>query len=62
MKNLLMKCIEIFLIYLFLILNILNDVIVVNIIFESPFHINFFTFFMDFFINHMFKDIHRLVY
>jgi len=39
MKNLLMKCIETFLIYIFLFLRVLNDIIVVNFIFESPFHI-----------------------
>ncbi len=36
-----MKCIAIFIIYKFLILKILNDVIVINFILGSPFHINF---------------------
>jgi len=37
-----MKCIEIFLIYVFLFLKNLNDVIVINFILGSPFHIIFF--------------------
>jgi hypothetical protein len=56
MKNWLMKCIETFLIYIFL-----NDVIVMNFILGSPFHIFFLKNCMDFVINHMFRDIHWLV-
>jgi hypothetical protein len=36
--------------------------IIINFILGSPFQINFLIFCMDFFINHMFKDIHRLDY
>jgi hypothetical protein len=46
MKNRLMKCIEIFLIYIF---SILNDVIVINFILGSPFHIKFFNLLQGFF-------------
>jgi hypothetical protein len=34
MKNLLMKCIETFLIFLFLFLKVLNGIIIINFIFE----------------------------
>jgi hypothetical protein len=39
MKNWLVKCIEIFLIYIFLIFFQKNDVIVINFNLGSPFHI-----------------------
>jgi hypothetical protein len=61
MKNLSMKCIETFLIYIFFIFNILNDVIVISFILESPFHIILKNILHEF-INHMFRDIHNLVY
>jgi hypothetical protein len=61
MKKLSMKCIETFLIYLFFIFKILNDVIVISFILESPFHIIFKNILHEF-INHMFGDIHNLVY
>ncbi len=60
MKNLLVKCIENFLIYI--IFKNLNDVIVINFIIESPFHINFLNLLHGFYINHMFRDIHKLTY
>jgi hypothetical protein len=41
MKNLLMKCIETFLIFIFLIKKFVNDVIVIHFILGSPFHIFF---------------------
>jgi hypothetical protein len=49
MKNLLVKCIETFLIYIFLILKKLNDMIIIKFILYSPFHINFFNLLHDFF-------------
>jgi hypothetical protein len=39
MKNLLVKCIETFLIYIFQFFKILNEVIVINFMLENPFHI-----------------------
>jgi hypothetical protein len=39
MKNLLVKCIETFLIYIFQFLKILNEVIVINFMLKNPFHI-----------------------
>jgi hypothetical protein len=39
MNKLLVKCIETFLIYIFLFFKVLNDIIVINFIFESPLHI-----------------------
>ncbi len=41
MKNLFVKCIETFLIYIFIKLKSLIDMIVINFIFESSFHIYF---------------------
>jgi len=41
MKNLLVKCIETFLIYIFQFFKILNEVIVINFMLENPFHIFF---------------------
>jgi uncharacterized membrane protein len=49
MKNLLLKCIEFFLTYIFLILKILNDMIILNFILESPFHIEKFNLLHGFF-------------
>jgi hypothetical protein len=59
-----MKCTETFLIYIYIqFLKIVNNMILINIIFESPFHIKFFSLLYGFFfINHMFKDIHKLAY
>jgi hypothetical protein len=49
MKNLLMKCIETFLMYIFLIKKKFNDVIVITFILASPFHIKFFNLLHGFF-------------
>jgi hypothetical protein len=49
MKNWLVNYIEIFLIYIFLIFEILNDVIVINFILGNPFHIKFFNLLHGFF-------------
>jgi hypothetical protein len=63
MRSLLVKCIETFLVYIFFIFKVLNDMIVVNFYpWKSISHFKNLIFCTDFFINHMFKDIHRLVY
>lgn len=63
MKNLLMECIETFLIHILKFLKILNDVIAINFIIGNPFHIKFFSLLHEFFLsNHMFKNIYRLAY
>jgi hypothetical protein len=50
MKKLLVKCIETFLIYIYIqLLKILNDMIVIKFIFESPFYIKFFNLLHEFF-------------
>jgi len=61
MKNLLVKCIETFLIYIFLIFKVLNDVIIVNFYPWSPFHIKIFNILHDFFDQSHVRDIHRLI-
>jgi hypothetical protein len=49
MKNWLVKQVEIYLIYVYLIFLNLNDVIVINLILGSPFHIKFFDLLHGFF-------------
>ncbi len=63
MKCLLVKCIETFLIYIYLFIKVLNDVIVVNFLsLKVHFTLKNLIFYMDFFINHMVRIIHRLAY
>jgi hypothetical protein len=49
MKNWLMKCIKIFLIYIFYFLKIWTNVIVINFILEIPFHLKNFNLLYGFF-------------
>jgi hypothetical protein len=49
MKNLLMKCIETFLVYIFLFFKVLNDVIIINFDPSNPFHIKNFNLLHGFF-------------
>jgi hypothetical protein len=58
MKTLLMDYIETFLIYIFL--NVVNVVIFFSL--KVHFTLKNLIFCMNFLINHMFRDIHRLVY
>jgi hypothetical protein len=63
MKNLLMKCIETFLIYIYLAFQSFKWCDYYKFLsLRIHFTINFLIFYMDFFINHMFRDIHRLAY
>jgi len=63
MKNLLMKCIETFLIHMFLIFKSFKWCDCYKMLsLRVHFTLNILTFCMDFLINHMFKDIHKLAY
>jgi hypothetical protein len=63
MKKLLVKCIEIFLVYIFLIFKSFKWCDCCKFLsLRTHFTLEIIIFCMDFFINHMFKDIHRLAY
>jgi len=63
MKNWLMKCSEVFLMYIFKILkNFKWHDCYKFYIWESISHFKILIFCINFLINHMFRDIHRLVY